>query len=280
MTISTRVRASHRLFHFEADGQYGPVRTFRARRGVSASYTGVTGVAATDTSGASYTLGKQQVRADFRTDVLEGAHTFAGALVDTASGDRLSFPFTYSLARGSITLYVRFVKAAAAAGAVIVSLGGASGARLVVSEWGTTGYLATYTNASGTSYSSFTTTGATTNDAIELRVELQAGTTNVVRLYHSVNFQAEETGSASGTDGLSTLAATLGASTLYLASNAAGASPSSFVVRAAMIDGGISALSSFRTRAWTMPTYPASTALMAEDGTILLAEDGTTLMTE
>ena len=51
MPVSTRVRASHRLLHWESDGGYGPVRTFAARRGVSGTYTGVIGVAATDDGG-------------------------------------------------------------------------------------------------------------------------------------------------------------------------------------------------------------------------------------
>lgn len=278
MISSGRVRSTHRLLHWEADGGYGPVRVMTARRGVAATYTGVTGVAATDVVGTSYTLGKQQPRADFGTDVLLGAHTFAGINLATSSGDLLSFPFLYAPSRGPLTLYVRFIKQSVSAG-VVVALGGGSGARLVVSEWGSTGYLATYHNGS-TAYTSFTTTGAAVGDGVELRVTLQAGVANVVRLYHAVNRQSEETGSASGTDGLSTLVSAFSSAVCYVGSVAASASPTSHDMRAVMIDGGISALSAFRTRAWTMPTYPASTALLAEDGTTLLAEDGTTLMSE
>lgn len=279
MTVTSRVRASHRLLHWESDGQYGPVRAITARRGVSATYTGVSGVAATDVNAVSYTLGKQQPRADFLTDAILGAHTFAGVRVDTASGDLLSFPFLYAPSNGPLTVYVRFVKAAAATGAVLLSLGGASGARLVISEWGATGYTATYYNGS-TSYLSFTTTGAGVGDVVELRVTLQAGVTNMCRLYHAVNFQSEETGSASGNDGASTLVSAWNAPTCYVGSNAAGASPTVSVFRAVMIDGGISTLASFRTRNWTMPTYPASSALLAEDSSALLAEDGSPLMSE
>lgn len=278
MRSSGRVRATQRIFHWEAEGGYGPVRALTARRGSAATVTSVSGVAALDVNAASYTVGKQVPRAHFLTDAIQGAHQFAGLLIDAASGDRVSFDYARSLALGPITLYVRFKKGAAAAGGVVVSLGGASGARLVVSEWGATGYIATYHNGT-TSYTSFTTTGAAVGDDIELRVALQAGVTNVVRLYHAVNFQSEETGSASGTDGAGALTVQA-APTLYVGANAAGATPAVNVFRAVLVDGGISLLSSFRGRAWTMPTYPASTALLAEDGTSLLAEDGSLLMSE
>lgn len=278
MIASGRVRVSHRIFHWESEGGYGAIRAIRARRNVSATATLVTGVAAVDKTGASYTLGRQAPRANFLTDAIQGANQFAGLLFDSASGDRISFAYNRSPALGPITVYVRFKKGAAYAAGVVLSLGGASGARLVISEYSATGYIATYNNGT-TSYSSFTTTGAAIGDDIELRVELQAGTANVVRLYHAVNFQAEETGSASGTDGAGALAA-LASPTLYLGANAAGADPAKNTIRAVLIDGGISALTSFRTRNWTMPTYPASTAMLAEDDTELLAEDGTTLMSE
>lgn len=280
MIRSGRVRSTRRIFQWEAEGQYGVVRAPRARRGVAATFTGVTGVAATDSAGVSYTLGRQQPRADYYTDEILGANTFGGIRFTAVGGDLLSWTVARAPSKGPLSLYVRFVRAETyRAGACLLAWGGLTGARLTITEYAPDGWIATYNNGS-TSYSSFTVTGAGVGDSIELLVVLQAGVTNMCRIYHALNFGAVEMGSASGNDGASSLVAAFATTTLHVGSGAAGASPSLFVPRAVMVDAGVRTLASFRGRNWTMPTYPASADILAEDDTTLLAEDGTTLMTE
>lgn len=279
MPVSSRTRASTRIFHWEAEGQYGPVRAIRARRGLAASYTGVSGVAATDSVGASYTLGTQHPRTDYYTDSVLGANTFGGIRLDAVSGDRLSWTVARSPAKNALSLYVRFVRAATySAGACLLAWGGLTGARLTITEYAPDGWIATYNNGSA-SYSSFTVTGSAVGDLVELLVVLQAGVTNMCRISHCLNFGAVELGSASGNDGAASLVSAFASNTLYLGSGASGASPSLFVPRAVMVDAGVQTLASFRTRHWTMPTTPASTAILDDAGNAITDESDLPLLT-
>jgi hypothetical protein len=284
MVNSARVRATHRILHWESDGgcdaRPGAPRRVIARRGEAATYAGVSGVAAFTSSGASYTLGTNQPRPDFLVDTILGTREFAGIVVAAPSGDAFSFPYRRSPAKGPLTVYLRFVRQnLVTSSAVVAAFGGASGARLVIAEDATGRYQATYHNGT-TGYTSLASTLVQVGTSVELRIVCEAGVANVVTLYQSLSFTAEETGSASGTDGAGSLVAAFAAPIVYLGSTAGGASPSRNVYRALMVDGAVSTLSSFRTRNWTLPAAPVLPGawLLAEDGTVLIAEDGTTVL--
>lgn len=284
MTVSTRNRASHRILHWEADGDYGVAHAPRARRRVAATFTSTGVVSTVDLLNTSYTLGKMLPRATYALDpfAYPYAHTrsFLGVKIDAANGDVFSLPYLRSPALGALTFYLRFRRdAAVSSGAVVAAFGGATGARIVVSESVSGAYSALYHNGTN-GYTSTVTTVAAIGEWVELRGVVQAGVANVIVLSQTLHFGTEETGSASGTDGAGALAA-LASPILYLGSYAAGASPCRVIFRAALVDGGVSTMASFRTRALPIVAPAASGSTLTDElDSALLTEDGLPLLTE